>query len=396
MTVYDFDTIIDRHGTGSLKYDCNDRYGKPEDILPLWVADMDFSVPEEVKQALRERVDHGIFGYTEPDDAYFQAVASWFERRHGWRPERAWLTTTPGVVYALAMAVRAFTQAGDAVLIQPPVYYPFKQEVELNGRVLAEAPLSLDDDTLSYTIDFGEFERAIADNNVKLFILCNPHNPVGRAWTQEELGRLARICIDHDVIVVSDEIHADFAREGFKHTVFASLSEEAALHCVVCTSATKSFNLAGLQASNIFIPNPELRERFQHENAAAGYSQANILGMTATRASYQAGEAWFDQLKCYLESNYQFMVGYLRENVPSVRVAPLESTYLVWVDCRAFGMNGDELQHFVEQEAKIWLDMGEMFGEQGAGFIRFNIACPRSVLTEALARFARAARERGL
>lgn len=395
MTDYDFDTVIDRRGTGSLKYDCAEQRGHSADELPLWVADMDFRCPQPVIDAMKKRADAGVFGYTEPDDAYFAAVKHWFQSRHGWTPHREWLTVTPGVVYALACCVKAFAKPGEGVLIQPPVYYPFSEVVRDNGRVLVEAPLTYVEKYATYRCDFDVFERAIVDNDVKLFLLCNPHNPVGRVWSRFELKKLGDICAQHGVVVVSDEIHADFARPGFQHTVFATLGADYAQNAVICTAATKSFNLAGLQASNIFIPNPELKARFDHENAAAGYSQANIMGLTATQAAYEEGGPWLDALKGYLDGNYGFLRSYLGEHAPQLKVIDLQSTYLVWVDCRALGLDDNALQELVEKKARLWLDLGAVFGASGSGFVRFNIACPRSVLAEALCRLCTAIGEQG-
>lgn len=390
MGRYDFDTVVDRHGTGSLKYDCAARRGKSPDLLPLWVADMDFPTAPAVVQAIKDRADQGIFGYTEPDEAYVTALRNWFGRRYGFWPEASWLTVTPGVVFALAQAVRAFSAPGDAVLIQPPVYYPFSEVVEDNGRRLVEAPLAYDASAHTYAIDFDAFERTVAETSPKIFLLCNPHNPAGRVWSADELRRLGAICNAHRVLVVSDEIHADFARPGFAHIVYPTLGAAFRDNCLVCTAATKSFNLAGLQASNIFIPNPQLKERFDAAVAQAGYSQPNCLGLVATRAAYEQGEEWLEELKAYLDGNYQFMVDFLAARAPQLAVVPLESTYLVWVDCRALGLDDEGLTDLVEGKAGLWLDMGYVFGEPGRGFIRFNIACPRSVLARALDQLAAA------
>ena len=313
-------------------------------------------------------------------------MRAWFQHRHGWTPHREWLTVTPGVVYALACAVKAFAAPGESVLIQPPVYYPFKEVVEDNGRTLVEAPLVYLKEYATYRIDFDAFEQAIVDNDVKVFLLCNPHNPVGRVWSRAELKKLGDICAAHKVVVIADEIHADFARAGFQHTSFATLGADYANNAVICTAATKSFNLAGLQASNIFIPNPDMKRAFDRENAAQGYSQAAIMGMTATRAAYEQGGSWLDALKEYLDKNYRFMCAYLGQHAPMLNVIDLQSTYLVWVDCNALGLDDDQLKELVEKKAKLWLDMGSIFGKSGSGFIRFNIACPCETLEEALRR----------
>lgn len=383
---YDFDAVIDRHGTGSLKYDCAERRGKSADLLPMWVADMDFRIPQEAVDALVARCEHGIFGYTEPDDAYFAAACSWIERHQGWRPDPETCTLTPGVVFALAAAVRAYSEPGDAVLIQPPVYYPFKEVIEDNGRVVARAPLTYANG--SYGFDATEFERVVSEERPALFLLCNPHNPVGRVWAEDELRAMGDICLAHGVTVVSDEIHADFARPGFAHASFASLGEPYVSHAVICTSPGKTFNLAGLQDSNIFVPDAGLSERFRHAVAAAGYSQLGTMGIVAGQACYEHGEDWFAQMKAYVEDNIRLTGAYLREHAPALHLVEPQSTYLLWVDCRALGLSEDELHRLVEDEAKLWVDFGDIFGPEGEDFIRLNVACPRSVVERALVQLA--------
>ena len=390
---YDFDELVDRHGTDSLKYDCAARRGKSPDLLPMWVADMDFRIPREAVDALVARSRHGVFGYTEPDDAYFEAACSWIGRHQGWRPDPATCTLTPGVVFALAQAVRAYTEPGDAVLIQPPVYYPFKEVIEDNGRVVARAPLALERGR--YGFDAAEFERIARDSGAKLFLLCNPHNPVGRVWTREELRQLGDVCLRHGIVVVSDEIHADFAWPGHEHVSFASLGEEYAARAVICTSPGKTFNLAGLQDSNIFVPDAGLRRRFRRSVASAGYSQLGTMGIVAGQACYEHGEAWFGQMKAYVWGNIRFAADYLREHAPSLALVEPESTYLLWVDCRALGLASRELRRLVEDEAKLWVDFGDIFGPEGEGFIRLNVACPRATVERALSQLADAVRRLG-
>ena len=380
---YDFDRVIDRHGTGSLKFDCAVRRGKSPDLLPLWVADMDFPIPREAVAALVERSRHGIFGYTEPSDAYFDAACSWIERHQGWRPDPATCVLTPGVVFALAAAVRAYTAPGDAVLIQPPVYYPFKEVIEDNDRVVARAPLTYANG--AYTLDLPAFELALDESGARLFLLCNPHNPVGRVWTPAELGGMVEACRARGVQVVSDEIHADFARPGHAHTSVMSLPGDVAREMVVCTSPGKTFNLAGLQDSNIFIPSKRRRAAFLRAVAAAGYSQMNTMGLVAGRACYEHGEAWFAQMKAYVEANIEFTGTHLAEHAPALHLVEPESTYLLWVDCRALGLSVAGLHELVEDRARLWVDFGDIFGPEGEGFIRLNVACPRSTLEAALA-----------
>ena len=382
MTSYDFDRIIDRTGTGCLKYDFHAARGKAPDLTPLWVADMDFALPAETLDTLKQRVDHGIFGYTQPLQPYYDAVLGWIEQHQHWTPQQEWLVTTPGVVFALACAVRAFTQPGAAVLIQQPVYYPFKNVIVDNGRTLVNAPLSYADG--AYSIDFAAFEEAIVESGAKLFILCNPHNPASRVWTRDELSQIARICTAHDVIVVSDEIHADFIWGERAFCSYGSLGEEAGDQWVVCTAPSKSFNIAGLQISNIFIPNPELRRRFRSARGATGYDEPSTLGLAATQACYTLGQEWFAQACDYLYANICFMRDYLAARAPRLRMVECPGTYLTWVDCTALGLDAGGIRELVEDKARLWLDLGDMFGQDGAGFIRFNVACPRSTLERAL------------
>lgn len=391
MGRYDFDEFIDRHGTGSLKFDHHASRGRDPQLLSLWVADMDFRLPPEVLDVLEERVRHGIFGYTDLTASYFDAVRSWMASRYGWEVERDWFVCTPGVVYALAMAVQAYTAPGDAVLIQRPVYYPFSSVVTDNHRTLVNAPLVYGDG--AYALDLDAFEAAIVEHDVKLFLLCNPHNPGGRVWTPAELERMGRICLEHGVVICSDEIHMDFARPGYTHTVLANLSPELARITVTCTSPGKTFNLAGLQISNIIISDARLRQRFQAAVDASGYSQCNALGLLACEACYTLGGPWLDELKAYLEGNYQAMRALMGREAPELTVVEPGSTYLVWVDCRALGLETNRaLRRFTEDEAGLWLDTGGMFGEEGVGFVRFNIATTRAYLLKAVGQFTRAVR----
>lgn len=382
MTTFDFDRIIDRTNTGSLKYDFHAARGKDADLMPLWVADMDFQLPAEVLDAIKARIDHGIFGYTLPLEPYYQAVLDWVETHQHWRPAKEHLITTPGVVFALTCAVRAYTQPGDAVLIQQPVYYPFKNVIVDNGRKLVNAPLSYEQG--AYSIDFDAFEQAIVDSDTKLFILCNPHNPASRVWTREELATLAAICAKHDVIVASDEIHADFVWDGREFCSFASVASGAGCRWLVCTAPSKSFNIAGLQISNIFIPDADMRHAFDAARGATGYDEPSLIGLTATQACYTVGASWFEQVSSYIHGNICFMRDYLAAHAPSLHMVDCQGTYLTWVDCRALGLDADGLKELVEDKARLWLDMGDIFGADGAGFIRFNVACPRSVLAQAL------------
>ncbi|MDR0862016.1 MAG: pyridoxal phosphate-dependent aminotransferase [Oscillospiraceae bacterium] len=387
---HNFDEIIDRRGTYSIKYDEAEKRGKPQDALPLWVADMDFRTPECVTDALIEKARHGIFGYTDTDSDYAASVTGWFVRRHGWRAEENWLVKTPGVVPALHMAVKAFTELGDAVIIQQPVYYPFVEAVSLTGRKLVVNELVETDGY--YTIDFDDFERKIVENDVKLFILCSPHNPVGRVWRREELERLAEICLRHGVIVVSDEIHADFVYPdvGHRHIMFASLSDEVRGITVTCTAPSKTFNLAGLLISNLFIADEKLRRAFIAEYERCGFSQLAVMGMVACKAAYDGGEPWLAELLTYLEGNMNYLDEAVKSRLPGVKFRKPEGTYLAWLDMRGLGIDARKLDDFVLDSAKLWLDEGRIFGAGGKGFERVNVACPRSVLAEAASRLERA------
>ena len=381
---FDFDRVVDRRGTDCIKFDFAVEHGLPADVLPLWVADMDFPAPQGVLDELRKFADLGIFGYSDAKPDYYEAVADWFQRRFQWRPEAEWLVRAPGVVFALAMAVRALTKPGDSVLIQPPVYHPFYSVVEDNGRRLVESPLVLEDGR--YLIDFEDFEAAVVREGVKLFILCSPHNPVGRVWTVEELRRLGDICQRHGVIVLSDEIHCDFTFPGHPHTPFVKAVPELAERSIVCTAPSKTFNLAGLQASNIWIPGADIRQAVTAEINACGLSSLNCVGLAACKAAYRTGEAWLDALLTYLKGNVDFLRDYLRDNLPMLRLIEPEGTYLAWIDFSALGLSPEELDDLVINRAKLWLDAGRIFGECGAQFQRVVLACPRATLKEALDR----------
>lgn len=380
----DFNTVIDRKNTKCLKYDFAKRRGMPEDILPLWIADMDFKTSSFIQDALENQIKHGIFGYSEVQDEYFETVKRWMKDHYDWDVNRRWLVKTPGIVFALAMAVKALTDVGDGVLIQLPVYYPFREVIEDNGRRVVSNTLFLGEDN-RYHIDFEDFEKKIIDEKIKLYFLCNPHNPVGRVWCSEELVRLGNICYKHNVYVVSDEIHADFIFQG-KHHVFANLKEEFEEITITCTSPSKTFNLAGLQISNIFIANSKLKNLFRKQVYAAGYSQLNVMGLVACEAAYKYGETWYKAMHKYVSDNINYTKSFLKENIPSVTMVNHEGTYLVWIDFRTLGLSADELDNLIINRAKLWLDSGMIFGESGIGFQRINVACPRIVLEEALKR----------
>lgn len=387
-----FDEVIDRTHTGSIKHDFPQRFGKGADEIPLWVADMDFRAPQEVIDRLQEVALHGIYGYSDIDDSYGEIIKSWFNKRFHWNLDTDWMVKTPGVIFAISSAVRAFTEPGDAIIIQQPVYHPFVSCVVENGRRLINNELV--NNNGRYEMDLSDFEEKIVSEGVKLFILCSPHNPVGRVWTRTELEAVGAICRRHNVFVLSDEIHCDFVYPGHAHTVFASVSEEFADHCAICTAPSKTFNLAGLQISHIFIPNADNRKRFQKQVRLTGYDEINLFGLNACRAAYQYGEAWLEELKLYLAGNVRLVKEYLAERIPQVRLIEPEGTYLLWLDFSGLSMTEEELIGFLDREAGVWLNAGSIFGEKSAMFQRMNIASPASVIQEALERLERAVRKR--
>ena len=352
---------------------------------------MDFRLPEEVIKDITDRVQHGVFGYTDPGDKYRNIVKEWYERRHGFTFDGEDITVTPGVVYAIAIAIRAFTEPGDAVIIQQPVYYPFSETIVLNKRKVVNNQLIYKDG--HYEIDFEDFEKKIIDNNVKMFLLCSPHNPVGRVWTEAELTRLAEICDRHRVYVFADEIHSDFVYPGFKHTSFMSLAPELRKRLVLGTSPSKTFNLAGLQVANIIIPDKEMHRSFDRENEAAGYSQPNVLGMVACMSVYTKGEQWLDELLEYLKGNLDYVREFVKKEIPAVKLIEPEGTYLIWLDFSKVVDNHKELEDIIVNKAKLWLDPGIIFGRETNLFERINIACPRSVLEQAMEQLKEALEE---
>lgn len=386
----DFDRVIDRRGTRSIKYDFAAERGYPKDVMPLWVADMDFRTSSFVEDALAALTRHNIYGYsnTKPGDGYFEAVQGWMKRRHQWDVKPEWRIPTPGVCFAIAAAIRSLTAPGDAVLIQQPVYYPFSTLIDINGRKKISSDLIQDPDG-SYRMDFDDFERKIAECGVRLFILCSPHNPVGRVWTGEELRRVGQICAAHGVTVFSDEIHFDFVWEG-KHTVFQEADPAFRDFTVTATSTSKTFNLPGLQLANIFAPNPALRDRLKAEIQRTGYDEPNIFGITATQAVYEHGDAWYEGMTAYVAENIRFAEAFVRERLPGVRMKRPEGTYLIWLDFRGLGLTVSQLDDLIIRRAGLWLDSGAIFGAPGEGFQRINTACPRSILREAMERLERA------
>ncbi len=386
--MFQFDTQINRYNTSSVKFDLAKVNGYPEDVLPMWVADMDFQAPECVQAALRAAVEHGIYGYSFLSDSYYEAVLGWFDRHFDWQLQKEWLVTTPGVVFALSAAVRAATQPGDAVLVQPPVYYPFYNVIRQNDRKVVENPLVYAEG--KYTVDFADLEKKIAENHVKLFILCSPHNPVCRVWTLEELQSLGSICKKYGVRVVSDEIHCDFAFPEHPHTPFVKACPDMAEQTIICTAPSKTFNLAGLQVSNIFIPGEDLRKKFQHEMEVCSYHGPNCLGAVACTAAYREGEQWLNACKAYMRENLSYVRTYLAEHLPQIKLVEPEGTYFAWLDCSGLYLSKEELDDMIIHKAKLWLDSGAIFGECAAQFQRVVLACPRATVEQAMEQLKKA------
>ena len=383
---YDFDSIVDRRGTSSLKWDFEERLAGRKGLLPLWVADMDFRAPGEIVDAIRERVEHGIFGYTLEPDSYFDAARSWLLRRHGWKVRREWMLASPGVVPSLVAAILACSEPGDGIVIQPPVYYPFAMRIEGNGRRVVENPLVLAGSR--WEMDLEGLARVV-DGRTKMLILCSPHNPVCRVWERDTLVKLAELCARKGIVIVSDEIHHDLVMKGYRHLPIASLSEEAASVAVTLVSATKTFNLAGLGGSLGIVPDDRLRARLKAVQRSLFAGVANATAVVAAEAAWRHGERWLEELLIYIEGNRRFLEGFLEARLPSVRLFPLEGTYLAWLDLRDLGL-ADALIKERLLQAGLWLDDGGMFGRGGEGFQRLNLACPRVVLAEAAERFAAA------
>lgn len=384
---YDFDKTIDRRATNSYKWD-----SAPEGVLPMWVADMDFRTAPAIIDALQKRVAHGIFGYTRVPDAYYDAITSWFSRRHGWDIDREWIIYTSGVVPAVSAVIKALTVPGDKVIVQTPVYNCFFSSIRNNGCEIVSNPLRRTADT--YEMDFDALERCAADPRAKVMLLCNPHNPAGRVWTPDELTRLGNICLRNGVTVVADEIHCELVYQGFKYTPFASLSDAFLHRSVTCVSPSKAFNIAGLQIANIVAFDNDLRSRIDKAININEVCDVNPFGVAATIAAYNEGEEWLNQLVDYLHGNYEAMAEFCRRELPEFPITRLEGTYLVWMDCSSLGMPSDALEHALLDDARLWLNAGTMYGAEGEGYMRWNIACPRSVMLDGLNRFLNFVRSR--
>ncbi len=392
---YNFDEVIDRRNTDSQKWDSVPAIFGRQDVLPMWVADMDFPVAKPIVDAVKRRAAHEFYGYTQPGPTVVDAVVDRMQRKFNWKIRPEWIVFTPGVVPALNAAVKAFTHPGDEVILQGPVYYPFWAAVAQNGCQATNNGLKLADG--HYVMDYDDLEKRFAPhvgmqpgpNRAKAIILCNPHNPIGRVWTKEELTRMGEIVIRHGAVVISDEIHCELLFKGYTHTPFATISKEFEQNCMVGMAPSKTFNLAGLSCSSIIIPNDKLRQRFA--DARAGIQpRPNLFGFTAMEAAYRYGDEWLEQVLGYLQGNLDYLLDYFKKNIPKIKVVRPEGTYLVWLDCRALGMDNMTLRNFMREKAKVGFDDGFLFGPGGAGFERINIACPRAILDEGLRRIASA------
>ncbi|MFX1281129.1 MAG: MalY/PatB family protein [Promethearchaeota archaeon] len=391
-TSFNFDQVIDRTRSASAKWDkkvLEKGFGDPN-LLPLWVADMDFKAPPPIIEKLVQTAEYGIFGYSIIPPSFYEAVLSWFKRRYGWEIDRKWISQTPGVIPALDVAVNAFSNPGDKVIVQNPVYYPFYRVIENNGRRILLNPLEFANN--HYRMDFEDLEEKVKDPRARMIILCNPHNPIGRVWSREELEQLGEICIRNDVLVVSDEIHCDLILPDYEHTNFATIDENCAQKSITCTSTSKTFNLAGLRISNIVIPNEKIHQTFVNTQANLGVGGPNLFAVAAMETAYkdEICEKWLDALLLYLKSNLDFLKDFIQENIPQIKVIETEGTYLVWLDFRELGLEPKELEKFMREKAKLALDEGYIFGQGGEGFERINIACPKSTVEQALNRIKEA------
>jgi cystathionine beta-lyase len=391
---YDFDRVIDRVNSDSSKWNVRAVFGSG-DIIPMWVADMDFPIAMPITDALRKRVEHDIYGYAYVRPSLTEAIVQRMQKKYDWKIEPDWIVFTPGVVPALNVAIRAFTHPGDEVIIQDPVYHPFWSAIEQSGCCVASNPLKLSGGR--YEFDLDDLEGKFAPkqgmrrgpSRARMMILCNPHNPIGRVWSRDELAAAGRVIIRHDAVVVSDEVHCELLFKGHTHVPFAAISSEFEQHCVVCQAGSKTFNLAGLGASTIIIPNPRLRDAFNAARAGI-LPQPDVFGLVALEAAYRDGDEWLEQVLAYLQGNLEFMMAFVNERIPKLGIIEPEGTYLVWLDCRRLGMDNPSLRAFFREKAKVGFDDGYIFGPAGAGFERVNIACPRSILEEALKRIERA------
>jgi cystathionine beta-lyase len=396
--IYDFDREIDRSETNSVKW-CKHflkEHFESDEVLPLWVADMDFQCPQPVIDAVKKRAAEEIYGYAwHRIPSYLDAVANWMSRRHNWEINEDWIVFSPGIVPAIHMLIQTFSNIGEKVIIQPPVYSPFFKAIENNGRQVLTNELLYENN--KYSIDFEDFEEKAKDPLTKMLILCSPHNPVGRVWTKKELKRLGDICLEHEILIVSDEIHHDLILSGHNHTLFSIISKELELNTFVCTAPSKTFNIAGLQTSNIIIPDKKKRDAFTNTiSNRNGVELPNVFGIVALIAGYNHGEEWLNQVMEYIEENFKFLKGFVNENLPNVEFIEPEGTYLAWLNFRKMEMDDKELNDFMLKEAKVALYRGNIFGSGGEGFQRINVACPRSILEECMKKIVKAMKEKSI
>lgn len=382
MKHYNFDEIIDRKGTSCVKYDgLKNAYQGKENLIPLWVADMDFVTPDFIVEALKKRCEHPVFGYTFDDDEYYESIQTWLDYKYHWKTEREWISYIPGIVKGIGLAVQCFTQPGDKVIIQPPVYHPFRLVPTRMGREVVYNPLKLEDGV--YKMDFEQLESLI-DKDCKMLILSNPHNPGGVVWEKEALVKLAQICSAHGILVISDEIHAEMTYPQFRHHPFATVSEEAAACSVTFMAPSKTFNIAGIVSSYALVPDSRIREKFYSFLEAGELNAGTIFAFTATKAAYTYGAEWLQQMRSYVIENVNFVDEYLKKNIPQIKVYRPQASFLVWLDCRELKLTQPELVQLFEDKAGLALNDGTLFGKEGEGFMRLNIGCPRSILNQAL------------
>ncbi|ART77817.1 MalY/PatB family protein [Sutcliffiella horikoshii] len=389
MKSYDFNEIINRKNTSSVKWDETARVFGSSDVLPMWVADMDFKAPQEVTKAIIEKAEHGIYGYTAISTSVHDAVTSWFQKQHGWELKQEWLTYISGVVPALSATIQTFSNPGDKIIVFSPVYYPFYDMVTYNDRKLITSPMEYRNGR--YYMDLQDFEAKL-DGDVKLLLLCNPHNPGGTVWTREELEQLGKICVKHNIIIVSDDIHADLVFNNYTYYPLASISEDIAMQTVTCIAPTKTFNMAGLQAAAMITSNQALREKLEFFLKKQGHFLLNMLGVSAMEAAYKHGEQWLDEVLSYIEDNMDYAVEYIQKEIPGVEASKPEGTYLLWIDCRKLGLGEEELKRLLLHKGKLALESGSKFGKEGTGFVRMNVACTKATLQEGLQRLKTALR----
>lgn len=387
MAKYDFDEIVNREGTNCIKWDARKHIFNSDDLLPLWVADMDLKTPDFIVNAIKERAEHKIYGYTFKGDSYYNAIIGWMNRRHKWNIKKEWISSSPGVVAGITYAIETFSKPGNGVIVQPPVYFPFFNCVTGTGRKIVENPLKLKNGR--YYFDLEDLKTKI-ESDTKILLLCNPQNPGGMVWSKDELMELAQFCLENKILIISDEIHSDLAFSGYRHTPVATLSEEISANTITCMAPSKTFNVAGLASSILIIPDKRKFVRYERTIGVGHLGMGNIFGSIALEAAYAHGDHWVDQMVGYLEENYNLLELYFIKNLPEVKVMKPEGTYLVWLDFGHYGMKDKELSEFLIQKAKVGLNNGGRFGTGGDGWMRINISCPRSILEEGLIRICKA------